>query len=152
MVDGVGKNRDGTMTRGSRPRLQYVSITVFKIFKNLSLEKNKLFSFSYQRCWPLNILKTEKRVKITIPYHTVFLLILTRDRDRTVTIPWPYSDRDFLNVSDRDLEQYDRPDRSPFLTVPERSWPFLTVHDRFLSFYERLRSFYDLLKTVLFIT
>ena len=53
---------------------------------------------------------------------TVFLSFLERERDRTVT----YRDRDFLNVSDRDLVHYDRfrpftvPDRSPFLTVSER--------------------------------
>jgi hypothetical protein len=83
-------------------------------------------------------------------YHinTVFLSILTRDRDRTVTVPWPYSDRDFLNVSDRDLVQYDRSwpftvlDRSwPCMTVPERSWPFMTVFYRFMSIYDRFMTF-----------
>ncbi len=70
----------------------------------------------------------------------MFLSFLTRERDR-----------DFVNVSDRDLAQYDRfrpfavPDRSPSLTVPDRS-PFLTVPERFLSFmrvYDRFMSVFD---------
>ena len=60
--------------------------------------------------------------------NTVFLSFLERERDR-----------DFLNVLDRDLVQYDR--FRPF-TVPERS-PFLTVPDRFRAFYVRFRSFDD---------
>ena len=53
-----------------------------------------------------------------------------------------------MNVSDRDLVQYDRfrpfivPDRSPFITVPERFRPF---HERLRPFYERFRSFHDIL-------
>jgi hypothetical protein len=47
----------------------------------------------------------------------------------------PYRDRDFVNVSDRDLVQYDR--FRPF-TVPDR---FQSFYERFRSFYERFRSF-----------
>ena len=80
-----------------------------------------------------------------------------RERGRTVTVPWTYRDRDFLNVLDRDLVQYDRfipftvPGRSPFLTV-HRPWPFtvpgrspfltvtMTVPDRFWLFLTVLRN------------
>jgi hypothetical protein len=71
----------------------------------------------------------------------VFLSFLERERDRTVIV---IGDGDFVNVSDRDLVQYDRfrpftvSDRSPFLSVPDRS-PFLSVPDRspFLSVPDR---------------
>jgi hypothetical protein len=48
----------------------------------------------------------------------------------SVTVPWPYRDRDFVNVSDRDLVQYDR--FRPF-TVLERSWAFSTVYWAFTT-------------------
>jgi hypothetical protein len=51
-------------------------------------------------------------------------------------------DRDFVNVSDRDLVQYDR--FRPF-TLPDRS-PFMTVPERFRSFYERFRLFVTYLR------
>jgi hypothetical protein len=62
--------------------------------------------------------------------NTVFLSILTRDRDRTVTVQWPFSTiRSW---------PFTIPTRS-FLGVLDRSWPFLSVPERFLSF----KSFYD---------
>ena len=61
----------------------------------------------------------------------MFLSFLMRERDRTVTVPWPYRDRDFVNISDRDLVQFDlfRP-----YTVPKRS-PFLSIFDRLMTFF-----------------
>ena len=56
----------------------------------------------------------------------------------SVTVPWPYLDRVFVNVSDRDLLQYDHfwpvyvPDRSLFLSIFDR---FMSVFDRFMTFF-----------------
>ena len=71
-------------------------------------------------------------------FYTVFLSILTRDRDRTVTVPWPYSDRT-VTVFDYSFLTVHRSDS----IVPRRSWPFLTVHRSwpFKSFYDRLWAF-----------
>ncbi len=79
-------------------------------------------------------------------YLQCFLQILTRDRDSTVTIPWPYSDRDFLTFRTVILYSMIVPDRSPFLTVPDRFRPFLSVPERFrpfLSVFYRFMSVYD---------
>jgi hypothetical protein len=71
--------------------------------------------------------------KIIFFLNTVFLLFLMRERDHTVTVPWTYRDRFRLFVSKRycvpTRSFLGVPDRSPFLTV-HRSWPFLTVPDR----------------------
>ena len=101
-------------------------------------------------------------------FNTVFLSFLKRERERTVNVPWTYRERDFAIVSDRlpctvwSLHTVQRPwpftvpDRSPFLTVLDRSWPFLTVLDRswpfltvldrswpFLTVPERFRPIYE---------
>ena len=95
--------------------------------------------------------------------YTVFLSFLKRERERTVNVPWTYRERfplfvpkrycvttrTFLDVLDRSTSlTVQRP--WPF-TVPDRSWPFLSVCDRFRPFYERFRSFVTF-KTVLIIT
>ncbi len=55
---------------------------------------------------------------------TVFLLILTRDRDRTVTVPWPYRDRTVT---------VPWPYRDRTVTVP---WPFSTIRTKIYELYE----------------
>ena len=97
-----------------------------------------------------------------VNYFTVFLSFLTRERDRTVNVPWPFSTirskallrsdsivprcswpftvpgrSPFLTVQRSDRSTFlSVPERSPFLSVPERS-PFLSVFDRFITVPDR---------------
>ncbi len=108
----------------------------------ITFNSSSLHSINFPQIY-YSIFKIWKNSIDYLQYTTVFLLILTRDRDawpwpysdRTVTVQWPFSTirswsftvptRSFLGVLDRSW---------PFLTVPDRSWPFPSVFYRLWAF------------------
>jgi hypothetical protein len=82
--------------------------------------------------------KKVQQVTHIVIFNTENLSFLDRERDRTVNVPWPFSTirskallRSDSNVSRRSWP-FTFPDRSLFLTIPDR---FMSVFDRFMTFF-----------------
>ena len=91
------------------------------LFWEKKIAKNKWFP-PYIFLSGVVVLTKIKKTNELIQKNTVFLSFLTRELDRTVNVPWPWFFKRFGPWSCTVWS---------FQTV-HRSWPFLTVFDRFM--------------------